>query len=771
MTIRKLESRIPDTFGFSINDLGQVSFDDRGPVSNGIGSSYYLVSTLTSPIRTNTFVKYYVFIPDAEVEKYKWTICYPNNESFNHIKTETLIGEFFLRTPNVEGTLDIKVEFTINNYNFVISMQQTIIKPTNIEIKESSFFNKVASIKGNPQASDKLVYDYRNYIFSSSNETGVHGIPPYILAAFCYSSMISNNIEFNINAMLSNPDQVVSLEELLKCPFNDKSILLPGIKVGVCQIKPLIAHRILESKEFKAFNDKKEWVEAETDYKTKVKEDTRIDILNILRFPKSNIKLCSILLKRIKNRNSRWPEIEKDNFLSTIIHIPKKREEIVTVIARELYSGLTKIKIDKFKSNNVSKSICKILSTFVSFHYFSSVPYGGYHLKEEDNDSLKKWGGNILSGLAGEYVKELQKDLLKLGYWVSVPLQDHGMKLNGEFTAILKGSVWLFQREHGINRTGVVSLITALRIKEIVGNLCENEEYKRPVIFNPIVKYYSKKYQLHQLPPSRNYEQTFDYAVYDKKKKIWIGKYLYATTGYLKRRWGMKELIEIIHNTAMEWAKNNNTISIGPIDGDDGKSYHKSGGICADINSDICCNITKDLFNKEKSKNLAKLFIDNGIKFILFNCRYVAKELKKEYGSWKVAALSKKDAWAHHHHFHLQTSGSSQKDRPDYYCCKWFVVENVTDKDGKVVQHKLDIKETDDKGVVKKTKQHPIGNKKKLVIHGACHLYKKGNEKKLEKCTSHKKFASMTYKVSYKVKEMGKAIPKEITFNYKVEPK
>ena len=734
MTIRKLESRIPDTFGFSINDLGQVSFDDRRPVSNGIGSSYYLVSTLTSPIRTNTFVKYYVFIPDAEVEKYKWTICYPNNESFNHIKTETLIGEFFLRTPNVEGTLDIKVEFTINNYNFVISMQQTIIKPTNIEIKESSFFNKVASIKGNPQASDKLVYDYRNYIFSSSNETGVHGIPPYILAAFCYSSMISNNIEFNINAMLSNPDRVVSLEELLKCPFNDKSILLPGIKVGVCQIKPLIAHRILESKEFKAFNDKKEWVEAETDYKTKVKEDTRIDILNILRFPKSNIKLCSILLKRIKNRNSRWPEIEKDDFLSTIIHIPKKREEIVTVIARELYSGLTKIKIDKFKSNNVSKSICKILSTFVSFHYFSSVPYGGYHLKEEDNDSLKKWGGNILSGLAGEYVKELQRDLLKLGYWVSNYSQENGTKVDGVFSKLLKGSVWLFQREHGINKDGVVNSKTALRIKEVVGNLNETEDYFRPTSFNPKMKLKNEEYSLCQLPPSKNYGQT--YLIYD------------SNNNYLSNKWGRRKLIDAITHTSALWKQYGyNTFKVGYIDAENGKAlWHKSLGICADINSEHYCDLRSPSFEKENSLRLASLLIDFGVQFIMFNCKYVCEKLtiskQGNYITKGVLSNSKPAVYGHHHHFHLELPGkfTHKSYQPEYYCCNYTgKVEIEKDSKGKTVNHSVGAMVRDENSGEEYRKFVDCGPKKKLTVHNLCARY-------ADPCSSRRKFVySLTY--------------------------
>ncbi len=77
----------------------------------------------------------------------------------------------------------------------------------------------------------------------------------------------------------------------------------------------------------------------------------------------------------------------------------------------------------------------------------------------------------------GKLVKELQEDLVKLGYWVSQPNEEYGMKCDGGFGIKTKGAVITFQKEHSMDETGIVDKNLAYKIKQAL----QESNWKRPV--------------------------------------------------------------------------------------------------------------------------------------------------------------------------------------------------------------------------------------------------------------------------------------------------
>ncbi len=266
--------------------------------------------------------------------------------------------------------------------------------------------------------------------------------------------------------------------------------------------------------------------------------------------------------------------------------------------------------------------------------------YGGYELQYGDKDSDKKWGGAVRTE-SGSHVEDMQKDLVRLGYWVSDPTSDndsYGMKTDGIFLDLTKGAVYLFQREHEISpANGIVSSSTAGKIKEKVAGLTTNQKYQRPSIV--ITGTYAGTY--YELPPSSNFIKTEPY--YGSS----------PTYKYLRDTWGQKALVDAIPKAASDWLEadsNHSKIMVGDLSQDDGTGVPYSGGVHhgygqgADIQNDPYCDIKSNEFNKEKAVELARIFKNNGVKHILFYCKYVKDQLEDGFII---------DYEGHDNHFHL----------------------------------------------------------------------------------------------------------------------
>jgi len=264
--------------------------------------------------------------------------------------------------------------------------------------------------------------------------------------------------------------------------------------------------------------------------------------------------------------------------------------------------------------------------------------YGGYTLQKGDKDILHKWGGEIQSK-DGEYVKELQKDLVKLGYWISHPISENGMKADGDFGNKVRGAVITFQKEHELTADGKVGSRTAEKIKTAVSD----SEFKRPGHQTPTHG------RFYQLEPSEDFDR------YSPD---------YDSNHVLNDVWGTQKTRDMIRDAASAWMEEGkHKFAIGDISKYNGgyfspHSSHKDGtGV--DFDSDIYCSIDRVTFNKEDALELAKLLVEKGAKRILFNCKYVIDECAEVY------ALKK-----HHHHMHIDTKEISTRDHQEWEC-KW----------------------------------------------------------------------------------------------------
>lgn len=309
-------------------------------------------------------------------------------------------------------------------------------------------------------------------------------------------------------------------------------------------------------------------------------------------------------------------------------------------------------------------------------------PYGNYKLRKGDRDNGKIYDGQLRVDAIGNYVHELQKDLLRLGYWVSTPVtsngmvDSHGTTMDGSFGDSCRGSVYLFQHEHGLTPTGEVDIITGNKIKEKVLE-AGTQKYRRTghqVTFN----YGGTSYNLtlYQLPPSDDY--------YMKNANF----YQKDDHKYMDNTWGQLDMIEMLENTASEWIQDGNEcfliVDLSHDDGSEiefgsGKKHHPLGAK-VDINSPYYCNMLSTTFDRHKSLVLAKLFINNGAKRILFSCPYVSDLARNAGESRKVYPLED-----HHHHYHIDTylvppneTGTTINHSNQFCKCRTFQTDSAT---------------------------------------------------------------------------------------------
>ncbi len=326
--------------------------------------------------------------------------------------------------------------------------------------------------------------------------------------------------------------------------------------------------------------------------------------------------------------------------------------------------------------------------------------YGGYELQEGDKDSEKKWGGEIHKE-EGEYVKELQEDLLELGYWVSTPDSNEGKGriVDGDFGGGTKKAVKTFQLEHFVftsegsidesksNKiTVVVDSETAEKIKEAVTNCGSSTWYR---LGHNAIKTWDRRERLptgawgaweqksgsygnfFQAPPSNGYcRHSVDYGSnelitnnrgnYEERSSSFEVLENNSCTFVMADCWGTEQMINFIKSVGDEWASKkvqNRQVPIfrvADISGFNGGplSPHAGhqDGTAVDLNDIVCsCRDFSEEWHRECALELAKLLHEKGAVRILFNCHYVIKNVS-------IA----QQCISHHHHFHVDGPGSDK---------------------------------------------------------------------------------------------------------------
>ncbi|MGB1108712.1 MAG: penicillin-insensitive murein endopeptidase [Gammaproteobacteria bacterium] len=286
-------------------------------------------------------------------------------------------------------------------------------------------------------------------------------------------------------------------------------------------------------------------------------------------------------------------------------------------------------------------------------------------LQIDDNDARHIWGGQLRDGITASPVADLQARLVELGYWVSHPASENGMKCDGDYGASTTGAVACFQLEHlAIDGVGTIdeskitgNMDTATReameaasgrpthIATLATPDCTDSD-AAPVP-TPFI----------QLPPSHHYTRYgADYHDTDGSYRFLSARSFHFMTD----NWGQVETVEMIRDVARAWVEDQggNPFWVGDISPFRGGPMFINGenpphgthqfGMGVDIDSNQYCSINKPEFDPVEALKLAELFVEHGATVIYFNCHHLIVNCSKV--KWAVD---------HHHHYHVDREFSN----------------------------------------------------------------------------------------------------------------
>jgi peptidoglycan hydrolase-like protein with peptidoglycan-binding domain len=458
MAVRETESKLP--FDFEAFELGQ-SVED-GDIA--------LVSYLTSPIAIGSTIDYVLFlrnVPESDREdwKYNWMTERVSTGEIIEKKNGKKDG-IFSSKPEFLGNIRTSVEVIHGRNSITLEMIQEVIylNPiletflgNNESLNRLSLDESIGALGGNSVTSRELINNFGRYIDEAISPRiyipyprPVIDIPLRFLAAIVYSKILDNSEKwFDRDAKLAAAAAEFN-NEISLLSFVPRAQFEDGL--GVCSISPQTVAMVLDRPDSNLpFTD---WTELpgdedeRKDFKKRIldnlnelpdAEDVKIDLFNLLRFPKTNIRMCAMILRRLIDRDIRWKNIESNQLLD--------HESGLEILATEYDIGAASSLLppdaripsiegppteEDAKPNdfglNVVNTIMKIPAIVIYFadsrSEFASA-YGNLDLKRGDDDLHKKWEGKIHLPLAPEdtedaapqhYVKELQEDLKKLGF-------------------------------------------------------------------------------------------------------------------------------------------------------------------------------------------------------------------------------------------------------------------------------------------------------------------------------------------------------------------
>jgi hypothetical protein len=293
MPIRKTEHRLPANF--TADDLGQAQAD-AGAV---------LVSYHPSPVVRDRRQTYVAFVLDAamqaNVTSHRWQI------GADTVVTEHGVLEY---AHTVEGDAQVTVNLLdgANNVLKTLSMAQTVIA-LNVELEAMiNTAEEVAPTAADPETSRELVNDVRSYIDevaprSADSESSLNKL----LFAVAYAEAMR----------LPPMDRAAQIEKLATAldegaaeSFADQA----QKGMGLCQVRPAAlgmslsatpagSDWLISRREFPHDPEARTAMQTElTSALAQLDEAKRMDLFNLLRFPKANLKMAALLLEALRNQ-------------------------------------------------------------------------------------------------------------------------------------------------------------------------------------------------------------------------------------------------------------------------------------------------------------------------------------------------------------------------------------------------------------------------------------------------------------------------------------
>lgn len=293
MGVRKTESRIPEN----------VQAADLGQAVMAAGGRCTLVSFILSPLvihRENTFA---VFVTDAAlaatVTSFEWSVM---DDGGVPTTQTTTFGEFSY-TPQDTGNLTLTVRLlnAANTEQATLSLTQDVVVPnTELENLITATQNNPGPGVGNVDVARELVNDHNPYYQNVALQTPEAGDG---FQRFVFSTASDGALQHTAAQRKAHLDELAASLNGSGSDF----ATLSAEGAGVCAIRPVLHAMVLASM--------LPWTElpdaatprAAAEERLRqtlagLDENKRIDLFNLIRFPKSNLTQCGRILEALRNR-------------------------------------------------------------------------------------------------------------------------------------------------------------------------------------------------------------------------------------------------------------------------------------------------------------------------------------------------------------------------------------------------------------------------------------------------------------------------------------
>ena len=449
MPIRPTESTLPE--GFNPVDLGQAH-----QIPGAGNAKYALVSYLTSPIAKDSVIDYVVFVvgetsDDAKRFSFKWTFThFPSNAKKEKTTDEGIfsykvdaVGELRVSVDVLrDGQVMEKLKLTQEIRELDPALEQ-LLDPAGM-LKHLNVDRSLGSLGGNPPTSRELINNFQQYVLQAVGPPGNIDLPARFVAAILYAEIlrVGKDDLFGRDAEL----KAVASE------LNGDLFSAPGTQsdnaLGVAQITMQTLAMVIGPPpaagapapgtapatytpwtEVAVDENKREADRAKilanlNNYMPEAdRPKLKIDLFNLLRFPKSNIKMCARLLRRLFNREQRWNNVKRADLI--------KNEQALAIIATEYKIGATqstrgpttgppgptdaKPNEDGLEVVQHLMKLPPIVLFFADTTSNGGLAYGGLDLKRSKVAATPEEAPHVLA---------LKQDLLQLGFGIVGQVND-----------------------------------------------------------------------------------------------------------------------------------------------------------------------------------------------------------------------------------------------------------------------------------------------------------------------------------------------------------
>jgi hypothetical protein len=297
MAVRKTESRLPA--GFQPSDLGQALASADGHC--------ILVSCFTEPLVAGYENSYVIFVTDpglaAAAASYRWTFSLNGNGDTPRNTDTGIIFE----VPRSLGTLAVEASVLDAGGTAlaVIQLEQEVVEPcAELEARIADAAEQPGAGVGDPVSLRELVNQYSLYY---QQVTPSAAEDPAALRRFTFMVAMNGAVRRTRFERRRRLDELASALNDATADFAQ----LAASGVGVCEIRPVLlamtgnagAAPLLPWAELPERNDQRALGDENLRLQLgAMPEPDRIDLYNILRFPKTNVTHCARILEALRDR-------------------------------------------------------------------------------------------------------------------------------------------------------------------------------------------------------------------------------------------------------------------------------------------------------------------------------------------------------------------------------------------------------------------------------------------------------------------------------------